>query len=557
MAEDDMLLRTKNKQDQLNSPMVFENNVYADALEDMLKRDSELQESTFKFWGVTYKDSQEMTAVKASMHDVTKSMFGEMPSTQDEFHEALDQILAIYGTLISNCEAYIEKSGNPITPAGRERLRMVRGTCSLAKKETSLFKEKAIDMFDRTGGEGIFWVNVLGEIRMAEIDMDNAEVRLGGAGTSEVTIIGHGDDTKFFKDEEKLLAPTKEIKNRYIDTNSSHMKACSTILDALGDIIDNPFCGEIMGLKHGADSIERGNDDNTVFEMMKKDHVLLEVHLDWEDAEIRAALREILPRLARWSTRSGLCGPLNANISEGSLLSTRNVATSRMASLLNMHDFVADSKTVVLKKTGAPERRGNVMKKAIGTSLPEVLKGGKPTEYTPEMVRQLSMLQVLDTICGQIDRNSTNIFVTTREENGVVHLTGLQGIDNDLSFGDLTYSSLTQDNSGVNMLPTFEVNKNGEKRCSLPALDGNLVAAISALNHETVTHVFADLLSQNELAALIDRIDGVVKAIKTAAEKNPDIIVPSNKWDKQVAERFRPAAAHVSKGYVDSTRLAV
>ena len=71
--------------------------------------------------------------------------------------------------------------------------------------------------------------------------------------------------------------------------------------------------------------------------------------------------------------------------------------------------------------------------------------------YTPDAMQQLSCLQLFDTQC---DRHYGNYYADYKEENGKFIITGIQGIDNDLSFGNLQYKHIASEQN--NRLPAFE-----------------------------------------------------------------------------------------------------
>lgn len=228
----------------------------------------------------------------------------------------------------------------------------------------------------------------------------------------------------------------------------------------------------------------------------------------------------------------------------------RNVATSRLAYLLDMPDIVAASNVATVKRKGSEDVcRGIAMAEAKGEKLEEVLKNARDNQqevtYSPEAIRQLARLQMFDVLCCQIDRNVSNRFVTYEVVGKNVLITGVQGIDNDIAFGKMSYQELNEKPDGVNMLPVFEV----DNMCTIPALDAKMVTNLSALEDELVTHAMSDLLSEAEIKALLDRIKGVKKTIECSMEKNPGLVVNPDEWTEEVIERFNQR--QVNKAYAD------
>ena len=270
--------------------------------------------------------------------------------------------------------------------------------------------------------------------------------------------------------------------------------------------------------------------------------------LDFSNTRVRQILQEMMPRYTKWLTRSYICD--SAGIKNGNLISTRNIATSRMAELLNIKSLVAESRQVyIVDRETTSVRTGIAMAQAVGNDYSRISYQARadevPMSHSPETVRHLVCLQMLDVLCAQIDRNKSNIFATQTEQDGKVVITGIQAIDNDMAFGTVSYEELNKRADGLNMLPVFE--KDGQ--CTLPALDGNMAASILALNDEVVRYQMQDLLNEAEINALLDRLHGMQKTIWVSINNNPDLIVESDKWDAEIANRFK--TAQVNRAYAD------
>ena len=119
----------------------------------------------------------------------------------------------------------------------------------------------------------------------------------------------------------------------------------------------------------------------------------------------------------------------------------RNAAVSMVADRLGMPHLIARSK-VMKVETEQGAKTGVFMEWAEGTDLmrmqgkviPELM--GKPRKInTADAIKAAANLQVIDYICGNTDRNAGNMLYQFEERDGVMCLTGLQGIDNDTSMG--------------------------------------------------------------------------------------------------------------------------
>lgn len=126
-------------------------------------------------------------------------------------------------------------------------------------------------------------------------------------------------------------------------------------------------------------------------------------------------------------------------------INQRNSAMSDIAQLLDMENLIAYSESMVIKR-GDKIVKGTFMEKAKGDDvhLPNMGSVFADPEADLDMDqsqvrRQLADLQILDYICGNMDRHNGNVmfqFDRTNPKKPVC--TGVQGIDNDSSFGMIT-----------------------------------------------------------------------------------------------------------------------
>lgn len=130
-----------------------------------------------------------------------------------------------------------------------------------------------------------------------------------------------------------------------------------------------------------------------------------------------------------------------ASIEAGRNIPRRNAAMSMVADRLGMSGLIARSK-VMKVKTDQGEKTGVFMEWARGTDIARDIRGimpgitGQPRNYnSAAFIKAGSDLQALDYICGNGDRHGANILYRFEDVNGVKTLVGLQGIDNDASFG--------------------------------------------------------------------------------------------------------------------------
>ena len=147
-------------------------------------------------------------------------------------------------------------------------------------------------------------------------------------------------------------------------------------------------------------------------------------------------------RLAKGLERIGENPDVNLNMmlnmKEGARMDQRNTAMSAVADLLGVPNLIARSRNMRFRDENGNIVEGTFMDVADGTDLAmgtndNALKVSKdPFSGTgKEGLRQLCDLQVLDYICGNIDRHAGNLVFQLDKDGKII---GVQGIDNDTSF---------------------------------------------------------------------------------------------------------------------------
>ena len=191
----------------------------------------------------------------------------------------------------------------------------------------------------------------------------------------------------------------------------------------------------------------------------------------------------------------------SCKIDAGNPISSRNVATSRMADLLGISNMVLRSQTAEVMN-GNKVVVGNVMEEAPGKEA-NVMRKNPNFKYNNKTVSQICAMQVFDLICGQIDRNTSNYFLTVDGMN----ITGVKMIDNDLSFGKLTTIGKGEKATG-RMIPI-----NDEVIDALPTEFVSSIKKLNTYSAEDLGFFFGDILKKDELAALKTRIGIVYDSI--------------------------------------------
>lgn len=238
-------------------------------------------------------------------------------------------------------------------------------------------------------------------------------------------------------------------------------------------------------------------------------------------------------------------GIANGNLKSGGVmrehsevinLSKRNVAASRLANLLGVGSLIAQSETAELQD-GNRSVTGNLMqaatgveaKGAVSTLYQEAVAKGKIAKddskmvnsaymrqwFTPQFMKSLTSLQVLDNLMGQVDRHHGNFMVDVKDGK----MGSVQGIDNDLAFG---YSMIFGDMTGPSGHSRSMLDKNSyseenwqEAKLSIPYMDKALAQRILAVKEEDIRIITQDLLEPKAIDGLCKRLKVMQQAITT------------------------------------------
>ena len=189
-----------------------------------------------------------------------------------------------------------------------------------------------------------------------------------------------------------------------------------------------------------------------------------------------------------------------AGIRPGSKLARRNGAMSDVARLLGFPQLLAESRRVTIEQNGE-KIDGVMMEAADMEALDNVymnpdspfFKVNEDQFNSEPLLRSLADLQILDFLCGNIDRHKANFF-TRFDLSDPAHpkITGVQGIDNDTSFGEITQG-------GIASLA---------KADNLKIITPEMADAVTKMDKEDLDEILRDYgLSETEIEAANSRLD--------------------------------------------------
>ena len=128
----------------------------------------------------------------------------------------------------------------------------------------------------------------------------------------------------------------------------------------------------------------------------------------------------------------------------GGNINKRNNAMYDVAAELGLPGLICRSSSMTVV-SGGKSLDGSFMVSARGTDHylwdpRDAQMGARPVRLTGAAMRQISQIQILDFLCGNVDRHPGNLFYELdMSDPAEIRLVGVQGIDNDESFGTVDY----------------------------------------------------------------------------------------------------------------------
>ena len=442
-----------------------------------------------------------------------------------------DTIHDCFRDTIISCENYISNR-NPWTTEGKARLQMVKDFQAQIRHESVRFAQRVeeLEKNPEHAKENRTWLSILSDVRREDIQngRDGVKVTMGGAGSSTIYIIEKDGKKRFFKENEKvpkdgvianLNVTLASLKDKKDEKDTRRLK----YLEIAKKALIKRYATEVQFFKDFMSVKNRNAMTAKLCEKLKSDKNF--ANMIYEIRKVKPATEEdddllYIGEAILQAKRDAMLSEIavdDAKIDAKSDVSKRNVATSRMAKILGLDYMVAGS-TIADVTVNGKKMSGIAMEEAKGECYIDIgeaaVKKKRKPRYSPKAFKQILNLQIFDVICGQVDRNAANYLCTYEEkaDSNVTEIKEIKAIDNDLSFGRLSYNEIVNaGRQGVNRLRSFE-NTGG--KLTIPCVDKELADKILAVDTEMIDYQMCDILDKDERKALIDRIKGVQKIIR-------------------------------------------
>lgn len=491
-------------------------------------------------------NSEYYQTVSRRLRNVLESMAIRLTDSTEDIQGTLDLVKDSYENLINACNQYLSRSAK--THHGQARQGIVHNILERAELDMQAFRGYIGEHFLLPENEKAETVgDAIKTIRRKKLFLtksDNQYEHVGGA-ASRLTVLKQGDfsnsnDSGYFKEQEEyIFGITNEER---VAIAMERARAEFPITDEQYEKIKNII---IKLVNHQHDFSNNDNISLRIFEKMpdfQQNRTVFDFCEKMTSIIVNMAVHrnhiEVNKGLLNTSGKKG----------ERFKLSERNVATFRVAKILGLEKIIAKSETVEVFEPGKNKGRiGNLMQKAEGrigvdardSIRDELIAGGHKSgmgtgaeviksKITGNFQRELTNLQILDYLTGQVDRHAGNFTIQEKQNGDVTELTGVTGIDNDFAFGNV---KLKDDNTfgshGVS-----PVNASGE--LIIPHMDKNLADKIMSLDKDKLKFILIDLIEKENIDAACKRLEILQKAIHHAQKEKSEIFLKDNEWDDKL-----------------------
>ncbi|MDA8453819.1 hypothetical protein M4R22_03490 [Acidovorax sp. GBBC 3334] len=266
-----------------------------------------------------------------------------------------------------------------------------------------------------------------------------------------------------------------------------------------------------------------------------RSNTVYEVEIQNTDGAAMAAVFKPLvhepPDPAEWSAVARLTGISR----EDPQTAMRNLATVAYARKLGFH-VVTDTRVALINIGQDPfePALGLVMERAQGRPAEEV---EARTLVQANVCAEVMKLQLLDHLTGEADRHDKNYFIHVGQDGRAK----VMGIDNDNCFGaELTAPDGAQPDLEDPQRRAFHGT------ALPPVVDTDMERAILALTEEDIRSMLDDKLNDAEIAAAIQRYQGVRQHL-TGLRDTGGVIEPHEWGRPDVLQRLTPANSYLGR----------
>ncbi len=536
----------------------------------------ELLKSKVRHGLITYSDSTMMEELKASIGTLNKEL-NKPIQRGAKFETGKKPLEDAYKAVIEKCSTYLEEKETARSKDGKRRLELVRHILEQSEKEYAAFskltqQELKINQYMLTQT----WTDVLYGVRAVKISLGDDRVKVVGAGTSIIYRVQEEDGTSsYVKPEEAIVSEKSAINivSEYAKVAPPEMMEVVEFFELklnrmewLKDWMESYNLDVEMeaAQNKSAAAWQQGESEEDYKKRVEESryNAYKAILVKWlgknkefrelfqrKETECVRFLQMYFKKSNEFETATSV-----AKIKEGSVISNRNVSTSRVAKSLNISEIIAESSTVLIQKDDKSPVRANSMEGVESRTMSDLRDYCQHEKieivYSPVVIKQLLTLQVFDYICGQVDRHMNNYAVFYRlNDQNKMEITGLKAIDNDMAFG----SGITE-KKGLNYMSWL---KNDFGKINVPFLDKAFYMRLMEYTPQMAEFEQADLRTPEEIEALKKRLENVRTELAEMVKNGETILIDDDQgWEGKVDEMKRMRAeGKMGTGYLYSGHI--
>lgn len=238
-----------------------------------------------------------------------------------------------------------------------------------------------------------------------------------------------------------------------------------------------------------------------------------------------------VPGLDEWSVVARLTGISR----EEPQTAMRNLATVAYAKTLGFH-VVTDTRVALIDIGYGPfePALGLIMERAKGKPAEEI---DAEVLVQAKVCAEITKLQLLDHLTGEGDRHDKNYFIDVGSDGRAQ----VMGIDNDQCFG----AALT-DPAGAQPDLAHPLRQALHGTALPPVVDTEMELAILMLTEEHITSMLEEKLNDAEIAAAIQRYQGVKQHVIQLRQDG--LVIEPHEWGQaHVQERLTPENSYMAR----------
>ena len=357
------------------------------------------------------------------------------------------------------------------------------------------------------------------------IDITNKNITYTGGSHNNVIIIRNNKKNLYFKEAKIKLNLKKTVErsiNEFFDITSEEENTA---------LLKDSIIKSLKNKKNFKKFISMGNSTNKKSTLCKFLHDQISINdlgLEIKNCE---SSKDLVKNLLKYVSRDISQYKMNDIKKEGELqdIPIKNeLATIELAKELELHNLFANVEFVKLINKNGNEKLGIIIEEATGVRPYRLTKITKES-ISPQLQVELNNLEIFDFICRQTDHCPWNYNISFDSKH---KLSGIKVFDNDNSF-DL--STNLKEGFWHSDSPLIT----SDNYINLPHISKNLTNKILNFSPENLNKNLSDLLKQDQIDALIKRIEIIKRSIIITQQKNKNFILSENEYsDKTISEEL-------------------